>query len=66
MTNTTKNSLEVFFMNGLADIEVELRGFFQALRFARGSTLAASHFLQRMTPRKLQMMQMKVPQFAHG
>jgi hypothetical protein len=32
----------------------------------RESARKSSHFLQKMTPRNVQMMQMKVPQFAQG
>jgi hypothetical protein len=38
----------------------------QALRCTRGSMLSSWHFRQVATPRKVQMMQMNVPQFAHG
>jgi hypothetical protein len=41
-------------------------GIAQALFWAMGSVLAASQFRQKMTPRKVQMMQMNVPQFVHG
>jgi hypothetical protein len=38
----------------------------QALRCTRGSILSSWHLRQVTTPRKVQMMQMNVPQFAHG
>jgi hypothetical protein len=37
-----------------------------ALRMAAGLAGASWHCRQSSTPRNVQMMQMKVPQFAHG
>lgn len=39
---------------------------FQALRLDSGPARSSSHFRQYIFPRKVQMMQMNVPQFVHG
>jgi hypothetical protein len=64
-TSAMKYDLEILFiLNSVGGFERGCAG--QALRLATGVALSSPHFWQYSTPRKVQMMQMKVPQFAQG
>jgi hypothetical protein len=64
-TSAMKYNLEILFiLNSVGGFERWCVD--HALRLAAGFARCSWQFWQYSTPRKVQMMQMKVPQFAHG